>query len=346
MASATIDSAQRAGILGGGVWLIDSTKHIDHYPEPSRLATIFDVARSNGGGAFNVLMNLAKLNAEFPLTGAGAIGNDAAGDWILEQCRLQKIDTSALARHADAPTSGTDVMTEIGSGRRTFFYLPGANARLARKDFPLSTSRARMLYLGYPGLVPALDRRSEQTQRTGVVELLAEAKRLGFITAADLVSAETTDWAAVGMALPHLDLLFVNEWEAAKLLQIEPVGEEAANASTLAQLGRAVLAKGVRRAVIAHSHRGAVCVPADADPVQLGAVRVPPEELKGTCGAGDALAAGFLLGFHRGLAWRDCLELAVCAAATCLHDLSASNGIRPWPECLAYGRARGFADFS
>jgi sugar/nucleoside kinase (ribokinase family) len=346
MAPAIIEAAQRSGILGGGVWLIDSTKHIDHYPEPSRLATISDVARSNGGGAFNVLVDLAKLNAEFPLTGVGSIGNDAAGDWILEQCRLQKIDTSAFARHADAPTSGTDVMTEIGSGRRTFFYLPGANARLALKDFPLTTSTARILYLGYPGLVPALDQRSAQTRRTGVVELFAEAQRLGFVTAADLVSAETTDWAAVATALPHLDLLFVNEWEAAKLLQLAPAAEEALNADTLIQLGRAVLAQGVRRAVIVHSHRGAVCVAANADSVRLGAVRVPPEELKGTCGAGDALAAGFLLGFHRGLVWGECLELAVCAAATCLHDLSASNGIRPWRDCLAYGRARGFADFS
>lgn len=346
MGSAIIDSPQRHGILGGGVWLIDSTKHIDHYPEPSRLATVSEVARSNGGGAFNVLVDLAKLKADFPLTGVGAIGTDAEGDWILEECRLHKIDTNAFARHPDAPTSGTDVMTEIGSGRRTFFYLPGANARLTLKDFPLTSSTARILYLGYPGLVPSLDQISATTQRTGVVELFAEAHRLGFVTAADLVSAETTHWAAVSTALPHLDLLFVNEWEATKLLQLPPVSEDTVTADTLIQFGRALLHQGVRRAVIVHSHRGAVCVPTGANSVQLGAVSVPPEELKGSCGAGDALAAGFLLGFHRGVAWSECLELAICAAATCLHDLSASTGIRPWQDCLAYGRARGFADFS
>jgi len=346
MSSSPIDSAHRHGILGGGVWLIDSTKHIDHYPEPSRLATISEVARSNGGGAFNVLVDLAKLNADFPLTGVGSIGRDASGDWILEQCRLHKINTDHFARQVDAPTSGTDVMTEIGSGRRTFFYLPGANARLTRQDFPLTTSKARILYLGYPGLVPSLDATSPRTRRTGVVELFAEAQQLGFVTAADLVSAETTDWAAVATALPHLDLLFINEWEAAKLLQIEPVSEDTVSAATLIEIGQALLQRGVRRAAIVHCHRGAVCVPSGADPERFGAVHVAPEELKGTCGAGDALAAGFLFGFHRGLSWSECLELAVCAAATCLHDLSPSYGIRAWSDCLAYGRERGFADFS
>jgi len=325
--------------------LIDSTKHIDHYPEPSRLATVSEIARSNGGGAFNVLVNLAKLAADFPLTGVGSIGTDAAGDWILDQCRLHGIDTKHFHRHVDAPTSGTDVMTERDSGRRTFFYLPGANARLALQDFPLTTAMARILYLGYPGLVPALDATSSSTNRTGVVELFTEAHRQGFVVAADLVSAERTDWAAIATALPYVDLLFVNEWEAAKLLSLSPIPENEVSAEMLINLGRALLGRGVRRAVILHSHRGAVCVPTGAHSVQLGAVRVAPEELKGTCGAGDALAAGFLLGFHRGEAWSDCLELAVGAAATCLHDLSASNGIRPWRDCLAYARARGFGDF-
>ena len=346
MVSRDLDFAHRHGILGGGVWLIDSTKYIDHYPEPSRLATIFETVQSNGGGAFNVLVDLAKLGADFPLAGVGAIGADAAGDWILEQCRLHKIDTGAFQRHPSIPTAGTDVMTEIGSGRRTFFYQPGANAKLNAAAFPVAKSTARILYLGYPGLVPGLDRIDSTSGRTGVVNLFADAHQQGFVIAADLVSAETTDWAGVATALPLIDLLFVNEWEAGKILGLPPEPEECINAETLVPLGRALLGRGVRRAVIVHSQRGAVCVPTGAHSVQLGAVKVPPEELKGTCGAGDALAAGFLLGFHRGQAWSDCLELAICAAATCLHDLSSSAGIRSSQDCLAYGRARGFADFT
>lgn len=336
---------KRNGILAGGLWVIDSTKYIDRYPEPSRLATISEVVRSNGGGAFNVLVNLAKLDAAIPLSGVGVIGEDPAGDWILDQCRSHRIDTAALHRHAGLPTATTDVMTEMGSGRRTFFYQPGSNRGLNPSHFPLSTSTARILYLGYPGLLPGLDGLISDSGRSAVAELLDRARQVGFITAVDLVSADTSDWASIALALPFVDLLFVNEWEAAQLLGRSPMADDVATASSLREMGNALLERGVRRAVIVHCSRGSVCVPAGEASLRRGAVLVPAEELRGTCGAGDALAAGFLLGFHRDLSWSDCLELAVCAAATCLNDLTSSARIRPWRDCLVYGSQHGFREF-
>ena len=339
-------SFERRGILAGGVWLIDSTKYIDRYPEPSRLATVSEVVRSNGGGAFNLLVDLAKLGADFPLAGVGSIGDDVAGDWIQAQCRQHGIDSNCLYRRKSQATAATDVMTEVDSGRRTFFYQPGANRDLFKNNFPLAKSSARILYLGYPGLLPGLDCNQVNSGRTGVVDLLDEAQRTGFVTAVDLVSAETSDWPGISAALPYIDLLFLNEWEAAKLLQLESLSDEAVTPAMLHEYGRALLVRGVRQAVIIHCSRGALCVAKTALSVRLGTVNVSTDELRGTCGAGDALAAGFLLGFHRGLDWKESLELAVCAAATCLHDLTSSGGVRLSQECLEYGRQRGFREFS
>lgn len=341
-----MNSANRNGILAGGLWLIDSTKLIDRYPEPGRLATVLAVSRSNGGGAFNLLVDLAKLQAEFPLSGVGSIGADANGDWILEQCRNHGVDTTAFSRCPDQLTAGTDVMTEIGSGQRTFFYLPGANESLTSNHFPLSSSSARILYLGYPGLLPGLDGKQTSSGRTGVAELLDRARQTGIVTAVDLVSAETSDWILIGTAIPFIDLLFLNEWEAARLLGQTPPADPSVSTGTLLEWGRRLIERGVRRAVVIHCSRVALCVPANAPAVKLGAVQVPAEELRGTCGAGDALAAGFLLGYHRAQSWEACLELAVCSAATCLNDPSSSAGVRPAIDCLAYGRRHGFQEFS
>lgn len=339
-------TAKRNGLLAGGLWLIDSTKSIDRYPEAGRLATILEVTPSNGGGAFNVLVDLAKLQADFPLSGVGLIGDDVAADWILERCRHFGIVTEALQRCADQPTAGTDVMTERGSGQRTFFYHPGANRELSSQHFPLSSSPARILYLGYPGLLPRLDALQPDSGRTGVADLLERAHHAGFITAVDLVSAETNDWASIASALPWIDLLFINEWEAAHLLRRSPLPEKSLSATSLAEMGRQLIDHGVRRAAMVHCSQGAVCVPKEGSSLQLGAVRVPADELLGTCGAGDAFTAGFLLSYHRGQSWNDCLTLATCAAAMCLNDLRSSEGIGPAADCLAYGRRHGFREFS
>ena len=113
--------AFRHGILAAGHWVVDLVKRIDHWPEPTTLARIEQQQTANGGFAFNLLSDLAALDSACPLFGAGLIGDDANGRFIRERCRQLKIDDSLLRATAAAPTSFTDVMTETGSGRRTFF---------------------------------------------------------------------------------------------------------------------------------------------------------------------------------------------------------------------------------
>lgn len=339
-----MDTTPRNGIVTGGLWLIDSTKHIDHYPAPSRLATVREVVRSNGGGAFNVAVNLSKLRAAIPLHAVGLIGDDENGRWILERCRNHNITTDALSCLKDQPTACTDVMTEIGTGRRTFFYLPGASVRLKREHFDFSTSTARIFYLGYPGLLSGLDEVSGDG-RSGLEAVLADAQQAGLATAVDLVSSDRCDWKAIARALPRVDVLFANEWEAAQMLERDAAPTDAVSAAELHELGSALLDAGVRQAVVVHCSRGAICVSRDGGFAACGAVNVSAEEIRGTCGAGDALSAGFLLAFHWGRGWAECLELGISAAATCLHHLTSSEGVRPWEECLAYGRRVGFQKF-
>src|SRR5215831_16192043 len=147
----------RRGLIAGGNWIIDQVKLIDVYPQPEQLGNIRSQSQGTGGAAYNVLMDLAKSGAPFPLAAAGMVGRDALGVQILADCRAHKIDVSHLTATPKAPTSYTDVMTEQGHGRRTFFHARGANALWQGQDLDFARTRVRIFHLGYLLLLDSLD---------------------------------------------------------------------------------------------------------------------------------------------------------------------------------------------
>lgn len=328
----------RRGLLAGGNWILDHVKMIDVWPAQDALANITAQSEGNGGGAYNVTKNLAKLGCGFPLAGVGLIGGDADGGTILRDCEAQGVDSSGIQQTALAPTSYTDVMTVAGTGRRTFFHQHGANALLDGAHFDLNKTTARIFYLGYLCLLKRLDS-LDANRRTRASRLLEHASGLGMTTVADLVSNETGDFSAiVNPSLPYLDYLFLNEYELARL-----VGSEASNLpAQLEKQAREVLRRGVRRAVIVHWPEGGLCVGADGTVTLQPAVRVPANAIVGAAGAGDAFSAGFLLGLHEGWSLQRSLELAVCAAAASLRHATCSAAVESQQNCLALGAELGF----
>src|SRR6516225_8500506 len=95
----------REGLLAGGNWIIDQVKLIDTYPQPEQLANIREQAQGTGGAPYNVLIDLAKLGAPFPLYAAGLVGKDSLGESILDDCKAHSIDTRHLRATPQAPTS-------------------------------------------------------------------------------------------------------------------------------------------------------------------------------------------------------------------------------------------------
>jgi sugar/nucleoside kinase (ribokinase family) len=116
---------ERSGILAGGNWIVDRTKIIDVYPAQDALANILQETSSNGGSPYNLLIDLARLQAPFRLEAVGLVGEDEAGEFIRADCLAHGIDTRQLYRCKDASTSYTNVMAVQSTGRRTFFYHRG-----------------------------------------------------------------------------------------------------------------------------------------------------------------------------------------------------------------------------
>jgi len=333
---------ERSGILAAGNWIVDHVKVIDLWPSQDALAIIQSQTDGNGGSPFNVLIDLSRLGAAFPLQGAGMIGTDAAGDWILDVCRRYQIDVSSLHRTGTAPTSYTDVMSVASTGRRTFFHQRGANALFSGREVQLESSSAKLFHLGYLLLLDSLDLVCP-TFGTKSAELFHRASELGFLTSADVVSEESDRYRQFVLPpLRHLDLLFMNEFEAAHVFDSKIRLDHGIDRDELLSTADALLRAGVRQWVIIHFPEGILAACSDGRKIFQPSLNLPKDRIKGATGAGDAVTAGVLFGYHEGLPMETCLKYGICAAAACMFHPSSSEGLRLLPECLELARELAF----
>ncbi len=334
--------SDRKGILGAGNWIVDHIKVIDAWPSQDTLVNIRTEFRGTGGAPCNVLVDLAKLGADFPLTGAGIVGQDEAGDWILRTCQNVGVDAGLIRRTDRQPTSYTDVMTVEGTGHRTYFHQRGANTLLDADSIQLEASSAKIFHLGYLLLLDRLDQACERFG-TKAAGLLAKASELGFITSVDVVSEESDRFGrVVSPALPFLDIIFLNEFEAGRIFSLEIRQDDKIHIPTLLKTAETLLAAGVRRWAIIHFPEGVLAASPDGRRVFQPSLLIPPNQIAGTAGAGDAFAAGFLLGYHEELPMENCLVFGVCASAASLRHPSASEGVERLDICLALGQEFGY----
>jgi len=321
----------RSGILAGGNWIIDHVKTIDSWPPEDSLVNIVSEFHSNGGAPYNVLKNLSKLGAGFPLQAIGLLGDDRNGDAIAADCRQCGIDMAQLRRTAGAATSYTDVMTVRATGRRTFFHQRGANACLLPRHF----------HLGYLLLLDELDRLEHGVPRAAGV--LRRARSAGLTTSVDLVSENSDRFAAVVRpALPEVDVLFANDFEAERLTGRPLRRDGRIDRARVEEAARELVGQGVRDWVILHFAEGACAVSARGERHWQPSLLLPPGEIRGTAGAGDAFASGVLYSLHSGRGLGEALRLGVCVAAGSLTHPTCSEGVRPAADSMRLDERWGF----
>jgi sugar/nucleoside kinase (ribokinase family) len=326
---------ERRGITSGGNWIVDRVKMVDRLPGRGMLGNIRSETSSTGGAPANVLADLSRMGAEFPLAGAGVIGRDADGDFVIQTAQGYGLDTAGLVRTPDAPTSYTDVMTEIGNGDRSFYHCRGANALFGPEHVDIPTLPCRIFHLGYLLL---LDRMDAPDRRDGTVaaSFLRRLQAAGIRTSVDVVSEEGDRFRTlVPPALRHVDYLIFNEIEAGRTVGVEvrrPNG--ALDGRAIARAVDALLGMGPMQLVAVHMPEGVYAAERGGARVSLGSLDVPTSFIKSKLGAGDALCAGMLYGLHEGWDAARCVDLGICCATACLADSSASGGLLPIADAL------------
>jgi sugar/nucleoside kinase (ribokinase family) len=330
------------GLLAGGNWIIDQVKMIDVYPQPEQLGNIRSQSQGTGGAPYNVLIDLANSGAPFPLFAAGLVGQDALGEQILKDCASHDIDVKHLGATNKAPTSYTDVMTEQGHGRRTFFHARGANAHWCGDDLDFKKARPRIFHLGYLLLLDALDERDAKFG-TKAARLLAAAQAGGVKTSVDVVSEDSDRFAKiVNPALKHVDYCILNEIEAGKTTGFK-IRQSDGRLDTVAlrHAAGALLQQGVREIVVVHFPEGAFARTRKGEDIWQSSLKLPAKYIAGTAGAGDAFCAGVLLGLHEGWELQRCLLTGVCIAAASLSDATCTAGVKSLNQSLALAKKLG-----
>ncbi len=335
---------ERRGILAGGNWIIDQVKIIDVYPGHEQLANIYGQSQGSGGSPYNVLLDLAKLGADFPLEGAGLVGKDGLGEFILEDCRRHGIDPKFIAVNENALTSYTDVMTERDGGRRTFFHCRGANAEWDGSELDFTASSARIFHLGYLLLLDAADADHPEHGTVGAA-LLAAAQEAGLKTSIDVVSEDSDRFAKiVGPALKRVDYCILNEIEAGKVTGLSVRNGDKLDESAVERTAERLLELGARELVAIHFPEGAYARRASGEAAWQGSLALPKGYVKGAAGAGDAFCAGVLYGIHEGWELERCLLTGTCAATASLADPTCTDGVKSLDECLALAERFGVGE--
>ncbi|TSJ43775.1 carbohydrate kinase family protein [Mucilaginibacter corticis] len=333
------------GILVGGNWIVDYVKLIDVFPEEEKLVNILSESSCNGGSAYNVIMDLWKLQANFPLSGVGLVGDDDRGNLIISHCKDLGINTTQIRKTGNAHTSYTDVMSVKGTGKRTFFHQRGANALLDIEHFDFSLSEDKIFHLGYLLLLDQLDIiEADGTSRASKV--LGNAKKHGLITSVDIVSERSDRFKdVIPSSLPYIDYLFVNEYEAGMITGVKTIGPGGSIIlKSCYDAALRLLNMGVNKWVILHFPEGVIAISKSGDSHYQPSIQIPATRVAGASGAGDAFAAGVLIGVHNDQDMKDCLELGVGAAASSLFESTSSDGVLPSVECLKLAEQFGYRE--
>lgn len=299
----------RRGIALCGNMLIDRINTVERYPKEGELLPIIATEAALGGAVPNVGIDIKRLSAYAAVSAFGTVGKDENGAMLIDVMRAEGIITDGIKVVDERPTTFTEVISVKG-GQRTFFTYSGADALLRADDVDVTSLDAKLLYVGYFLLLDSIDRGEG-------LKLLKAAREQGIETAADMVSRCGADAAGIRSCLPFIDNLIINEIEAQMLL-----GES----GNIRDMAIKLLDKGVGRRVIIHSSDVSVCASHGGVAV-MPSLDLPADFIKGSTGAGDAFAAGALLGIHEELSDIAILDLASRAAAVSLTSVSATGAM-------------------
>ena len=150
------------GIAIAGNILVDIVNMIEKYPEKNMLANISDTVHAVGGCVPNTIIDIAKIDPDIFLTALGRVGSDDNGRYVMSQMRKYGVDVTQIRIDGKAPTASDNVMTEISTGDRTFFYSGGASKLFDIDDINIDALDCRIFHAGYILLLDALDAPDEE----------------------------------------------------------------------------------------------------------------------------------------------------------------------------------------
>lgn len=171
-----------------------------------------------------------------------------------------------------------------------------------------------------------------------MARVLADAQALGIETSLDVVSEAGERFEQIVLpALKYTDYCTLNEFEAAQVTKV-PLRTESGRLlpenmqEALCSLRRA----GVRKWITIHCPEGAFGLDTDDQYVCVPSEQVDPASIRSTVGAGDAFAAGLLLGISKEIPYAKTLRIGHVVAAMSMRGMGASDEITDYSSVEEY----------
>ena len=331
-----MSSEKRSGIAVFGSVLVDKINVLEKFPSEGQLTKISELEVALGGLVPNVAIDLKRISKDLPVIAGGRVGADSEGELVKKTLIDEGVDISALVTDPDCPTSFTQVMSVKG-GQRTFFTFAGASARYGFEDIDFDSLNAEILHLGYFLLLDKVD--SGDGER-----ILREAKKRGITTSIDLVSDSAGNYGRrVIPVLKYCNYVIINETECCGIWEIDPRHPDGRIHEENVRLAmQKCIDAGVGDLVVVHCKECCFALTAKGKFTTVPSLCVPPEDVKGTVGAGDAFCAGCLYAIYNHYTDQQMLEYASAAAACNLMEANAIDGMKPRNEIILlaekYGR--------
>jgi len=271
-----------------------------------------------GGAESNVAIGVTRLG--HCAAWVGRVGADPWGDLILDELRAEGVDVSKALID---PERATGLMLKHrqpdGSTQVTYSRRDSAGSALSPEDIPEDlVARSRVLHV--TGITPALS----LSAAAAVEHAVVVAREAGAIVSVDLNYRKRL-WGhheaipVLRRLLANADIAFASEDEAALL--VGPLALE--------ETCEALAAIGPKHAILKRGSLGAVAV-IGSELLSVDAIHIPsPVD---PVGAGDAFAAGYLVGVLEDLSPVGALSLAARVGGL------AVTGPGDW-ESVPYRRA-------
>jgi sugar/nucleoside kinase (ribokinase family) len=297
----------RPAVLCIGVLVADVfVPPLQRLPAAGELVATDDFLIQPGGCAANVALALGRLGISAAV--CGRVGEDMLGEFVMRDLQARGIDISAVRSTAAFGTSKTVILPVVGEDRR-YLHTFGANAALTASDIDdAALDAAEVVYVGGYLMLPAL-REDELAAR------LSRARARGATVILDvaLPAGSATSLRDMSRLLALADYFVPNVDEARAL-----TGEADPRRQTDCLIGH-----GAQRVLIKLGDRGTYVRSGERE-FEIAAPQVNAVE---PSGAGDAFAAGLVVGIREGWDLERAVRFANVTGSSACTALGSWGGV-------------------
>lgn len=261
-----------------------------------------------GGAGTNSAVEFARYGHQAIFL--GSIGKDPAGSAIVSVLNKENVDTSYIEVLKTVQTGLSIILLDSRSGERTILTHRGASAKFQNLSADnLDSIRPDWLYIS-----------SLRGDFDTLTQFCQKAKSIGTKVMLNPGKLELADHSTLRRLLEYVEILLVNESEAAQIVPGVILTEKISQ-----------LANYVPTAIISAGSKGAIATNG-TETYRVGLYG--SVSIKDTTGAGDAFGSGFLAHFASGRPFRSSLIFAAANSASVISKLGAKKGLLTGSEDL------------